>query len=226
MAPVNPGSYEFDPKSITELRQTLGFSQVNMAAALGIPPNTLSRWETGGTKPDAESLAGIYSLAMDKGITPRFFRRSNRTVMQRTRLIVNMDFQNIGLKQDQVARFDSWIVDELDKRFPGTTYDLYKAFTHSRQAAAADELINLGWRVWEEDGDIDDELYSQAKSDCLQDPEATIYVLATKDGDFSDLATELIEEGVRVYLIAPQLPSNDLLNAVGNRNLIRYPWNF
>ena len=36
-----------------------------MADLLGVPPNTLPRWETGWAVPDANSLAAVYSVAME-----------------------------------------------------------------------------------------------------------------------------------------------------------------
>ena len=70
MAPIKAGKYEYRPESLTGLRQQLALKQGKMAELLGIPANTLSRWETGATTPDAEALASIYSLAMDCGILP------------------------------------------------------------------------------------------------------------------------------------------------------------
>jgi transcriptional regulator with XRE-family HTH domain len=62
MTPINQGLYEFKKESLIELRKTMGVSQSKMAELLGVPANTLSRWETGATVPDASSLAAIYSL--------------------------------------------------------------------------------------------------------------------------------------------------------------------
>ena len=74
MAPIKQGLYEFRKDSLIEIRKELGVSQGKMAEILGVPANTLSRWETGATIPDAGSLASIYSLARDHGIdTPSFF---------------------------------------------------------------------------------------------------------------------------------------------------------
>jgi len=74
MAPMKQGLYEFRKDSLIEIRKELGISQGKMAELLGVPANTLSRWETGTTIPDAGSLASIYSLAREHGIdTPSFF---------------------------------------------------------------------------------------------------------------------------------------------------------
>ncbi|MEL7563112.1 helix-turn-helix transcriptional regulator [Dehalogenimonas sp. 4OHTPN] len=73
MTPTKQGKYEFSGDALVEIRKGLGITQTKMAEMLDVPPNTLSRWETGVTVPDAESLASIYSLAKEKGISPIFF---------------------------------------------------------------------------------------------------------------------------------------------------------
>lgn len=73
MTPAKQGDWEFNKESLVELRKQLGITQNRMAELLDVPPNTLSRWETGVTVPDAESLAAIYSLAQRKGISVNFF---------------------------------------------------------------------------------------------------------------------------------------------------------
>ena len=70
MVPTKGGRYEYRPASIVTLRKQLGQTQAQMAKQLGIPPNTLSRWETGTTTPDAESLAALYSLGTAQGAVP------------------------------------------------------------------------------------------------------------------------------------------------------------
>ncbi len=52
-------SYRFAPQSLVQIKQSLGLSQAKMARALGVPVNTLSRWEIGAT---------VYSVAMARGI--------------------------------------------------------------------------------------------------------------------------------------------------------------
>ena len=74
MTPIKQGLYEFRRDSLIDLRNSLGINQGKMAELLNVPANTLSRWETGATVPDAESLAAFYSLAQDHGsISPSFF---------------------------------------------------------------------------------------------------------------------------------------------------------
>jgi transcriptional regulator with XRE-family HTH domain len=73
MTAINQGMYEFKRESLIEIRKLMGISQNKMAELLGIPPNTLSRWETGATVPDASALAAIQSLAKENSVNPPSF---------------------------------------------------------------------------------------------------------------------------------------------------------
>ena len=133
MVPIKTGQFEFSPRSLVEIRERLGLSQAKMAELLGIPANTLSRWETGATTPDAQSLAAVFSAASHRGITPNFFKRRrpvSKPSMQRSRLLAMWDFQNLGLAPADVATVDSWIRVELERRFSSTSYRRFKAFVH------------------------------------------------------------------------------------------------
>ena len=207
MAPIKAGKYEYRPESLTGLRQQLALKQGKMAELLGIPANTLSRWETGATTPDAEALASIYSLAMDCGIAPNFFKRrrpESKPSVGRTTLLTMWGFQNIGIATQQVESVNSTIRSEINKRFAGASHRLFKAFASLDQSSATDSLQNLGWRVWEDDEDLDEEIVAQAKSDCGHDPEDTVLVLITQDGDYLDLIRELRRDGVEVHLYTRQ----------------------
>ena len=204
MVPIKSGKYEYRPESLVEIRKNLGLKQTEMARLLSIPANTLWRWETGATKPDAESLAAIYSLAMDHKVTPRFFQKRRvmpKPTKQRSRLIVIWDFQNVQFSSAQLERINVLIEDELDRRFRSTSNQLFKAFASPSQSNATDKLQDLGWRVWEDHSDMDDEIIKHASSDCGQAPKDTIFVLVTKDGDFVELIGDLKDQGVLVYLM-------------------------
>lgn len=87
--PVNPGDfdYRFSPSSLLETREQLGLSQSGLAGRLGLPVNTISRWERGDTTPDANALAAIYSIGVKEGLEPEFFQRSlNMTQKPRQRV--------------------------------------------------------------------------------------------------------------------------------------------
>lgn len=77
MAAVKKGFYEFDPNSIKVIRQKLNLKQSDLAQMLGetTTKTTISRWENSETTPDAKSLAAIYSIAVQGGIRPEFFKK-------------------------------------------------------------------------------------------------------------------------------------------------------
>ena len=227
MAPIKVGKYGFNPESLVEVRTHLGLSQAKMAQLLGIPANTLSRWETGATTPDAESLAAVYSTALEHGLTPAFFKRRAPVVKpskERSRLLVMWDFQNFGAGHQHVAGVNDWIKRELDKRFPATSYRRFKAFSHPSQSKSTDELQRLGWRVWEDDVDIDQEIINQSRSDCGQEPKDTVLIFITKDGDFVNLVQDLQAKGVDVYLFTPDSAYNQsLVRVVGRKHWLQIP---
>ena len=141
------------------------------------------------TTPDAEALASIYSLAIERGVTPNFFQRrraSTKPSTGRSTLLAMWDFQNVATPVHQVRSLDSTIRGELNKRFTSASHRLFKAFGSLNQSSATDELMRLGWRVWEDDDDMDEEIIAQAKSDCGQDPQNTVLVLITQDGDYME----------------------------------------
>ena len=227
MAPVKAGKYEYRPESLVELRQLLELKQAKMAGLLEISANTLSRWETGATTPDAESLAAIHSIAMERGITPEFFQRRRpapKPSRGRSRLLVIWDFQSMSTQPNRVQDFVTWIRSALDARLAPPSYQWFKAFAWKNQAAATDELLTLGWRIWEDDEDLGDEITVQAKSDCGQEPQDSVLVLITKDGKYENLVADLHGQGVLVYLITPsQSYSKGLVDAVGQQKWIQFP---
>ena len=195
--------YEFRPHSLVDLRATLNLKQKGMAELIGVPQNTLSRWETGATAPDALNLAKIYGIAVERGEEIEFFVRRRpmaKKTTRRTRLLVFWDFQNEARAVSGVRSVGDGIRAALQARFGGASYQIFKAFGGVIQSLALDRLSEAGWRVWEDNIDMDEELISQARSDCGQEPEDTVLVLITKDRDYSEMISDLQEQGVDVYL--------------------------
>ena len=223
MTPVEPGRYVYKPSCIVEIRKKLDLSQQKMANLIGVETNTLSRWETGSTTPDATMLAKIYSVATDLGIKPVFFKMIKPK--GRHRLIVMWDFEDITVSRYRAEEADEWITDTLQNKFSSTTSQLFKAFSNPIHASATDALVDNDWRVWEEDEDVGDEIYDHAYSDCGQDPTGTIFVLIAKNSVYTNLIQELKSMGVRVYLIAPQYGSEELVRQVGAKRWIQWPGN-
>lgn len=226
MAPVKARSYEFNARSIAEVRARLKMKQAKMAELLGVPANTLSRWETGATTPDANSLAAIYSIAYDNGLSVNFFEEKAmppRIQNQCTRAVVMADFQNLGVSTQNVQAFNDFVRNEVSGRVSGATRPLFKAFASPHQSEATDRLRSQGWRINTDSGNWDDVIAQQAKSDCGHDPQRTLLLLITRDGDFAGLVSDLRHRRVNVLLLAPQNANRRLLDAVGRENVIPWP---
>ena len=228
MAPVKPGRFKFDPGSIAQVRQhRLGLSQKKLAALLGVPANTLSRWENGATTPDADSLAAIYSVAAQHGMSAQFFRRRGKrakAAKSRTRLLVFWDFQTLRTSASHVRKADEAIRQELGARFPAVSDSSFKAFSYPSDSQATDGLMELGWGVWEDTEDLSDDIISQGKSDCGHEPENTILVLLTdpSEDDFVNLMGELRSKGVDVYLMSSEATERTaLVKAAGDKRWIK-----
>ena len=225
MVPIKGGRYEYEPGSIIALRKQLGHTQAQMAKQLGIPANTLSRWETGTTTPDAESLAALYSLGAARGVPPQFFHRKRlapKPRKGRSRLVVMWDLQNAAVSARQAAKQESTIRSKLDGQFAGSSHRLFKVFSSPSQEAVTDTLADRGWRVWEEETDMDDELIAQARRDCGHEPNDTTFVLLANDGDYQDLIRDLKKQGVAVHVLAlGGRHSKRLVSVVGKEGLIQ-----
>jgi len=110
-----------------ELREALGLNQAALAHELGVPTNTLSRWETGATTPDANSLAAVHSVASDHHVDLRFFRRvttSPGTERPTTRLAFVWDLATAGVAPDLVPEVWSTMAWYLSGRFPTASQEM------------------------------------------------------------------------------------------------------
>ena len=224
MAPADRGSYRFDPKGIVNIRNRLGMTQFQMALMLGVPANTLSRWETGRATPDAHSLAAIYSFAQERGLNPSFFRKYVEG--DRTRLVVILDFQNLGVSALNVQQMDRYIMDEVDRVAPSTHEEVFKAFASPDQVVGIGELKKLKWQVRVDESDQDDVIAQQIRSTCGLDPEDTILMVCSKDGGFKETIKDMSGSGVEVYLHTPPNASQTLLDAVNIDHLTQWPARF
>ena len=249
--PVSPNSfeYQFSPSTLAKVRNQMGLSQAKLAGRLELPVNTVSRWERGETTPDAHSLAAIYSIAKEQGLTPEFFQKRSsmataqkkapkplggRRVLnrQRTRLVMIWDFQDVELDADEA--FDAWFYMDkyLDIAFPNINYEdewELKVYASWEQREAVGSLRYF--QVSETHGNADYQIAQDIRHLCglspgylgsSPDPKNTVLVLASKDGDFADLLYEVDQEGVDVYLWALPDCSKDLLEVIRKDNII--PW--
>ena len=198
MGPVKAGKYEYRPETLIALRQQLGLKQTKLAELIGVPPNTLSRWETGATKPDAESLAAIYSVAVERGVTPDFFQRRKPAVKQTTspsRLLVVWDLETARSLLYGVKALEASILAEVDKRFKQSSERLLKAYGGHLQDTTMDQVNKLGWRNGGVDGEIGYWLANESKSYCGEAPKDTRLVLVTNNPVFAELLEDLRQRG-------------------------------
>ena len=153
---------------------------------------------------------------------PNFFVKQavKEPVQVRDVALVYWDVQNLAPSSYNVADWDTLITEEVQRRVPKAKRILFKAFSSPMHQLATNQLEKLEWRVWEDDGDWDEEIYDQAMSDAGQSPQRTVVFLITADGDHSETVEELHRRGVRVYLIAPSNASADLVRSVGKKRWI------
>jgi hypothetical protein len=177
------------------------------------------------TKQGACSLSYKSSGIAGNKIKPDFFKRRSKLKEKkpvRQKLLTMWDFQNMPVSADDVSDIDRWLRDMMGRRFPSTIRRRFKAFSHTSQTSATDILLELGWKVFEDDCDMDKDLIDQSRSECLQSPENITLIIITKDRDYLDLIEELKLKRVRVYVISPTDGSQDLIEAVGKKRWI--PW--
>jgi transcriptional regulator with XRE-family HTH domain len=220
MSPLKPGNFEFKKEELVMIRKRLGVSQGKMADLLGIPPNTVSRWEKGATVPDANYLAAMYSIAREHGIIPEFFGLRGDTIEihpTRQKLVVLWDFQTLGTPANWVRSEEARIQQLLNQRLGDMPDVIYRAFTHPDQRLAVTELEKLGWSVREGGSDIVKDIENIGKSIAGQEPDKTVIVLISNDNIFVELIEELKNWGVQVYVISNQPYDNKLLKTSGPR---------
>lgn len=239
MAPVKSRNYEYDASSIAVLRTRLKMKQTKMAELLGVPANTLSRWENGTTKPDAESLAAIHSIALENGATVNFFKKATGTqpASQKlrngeasgksspvtkgiSRMAAFLDFQNVGVAEKDFAKFNKSLRKKLADRFPNSKRSRFRAFVDSGKNSRMFESNQ--WNVNKGSGNRDKDIVKAVRDYCQSNAKGTAVVLLTKDGDFASLVKEMQGKGAHVYLMAPPGASKKLLDVVNKQR--RIPW--
>ena len=113
--------------------------------------------------------------------------------------------------------------DYLGARFTETVESrLLKAFTSTAQVAAENQLDELGFRIWHDAYDLDDDIESQCRSDCGHNPERTVLVLVSGDGRFADLVRDMAADGVEILVWAPPDVDRELVESVDVDHLV--PW--
>ena len=228
LAPIRPSEYThtFSQKTLSDLRQKLCLTQAELAALLDVPVNTLSRWETGKTTPDAHALAALYSTAAERGVTPQFFirRKDPMTARRyRTKRVVMWDFQNLDLKAEDVVDEWNWMHRYLDLIHPKTrSSQVLRAYTSTTQWQAAQALQQTGFEVFQGYFDADSQIEADSIELCAKNPHKTAFILVSNDGDYGPLLRELRENGVEVYIWGTDESNEHLRVLVGQDHFINW----
>ena len=224
--PPRPQSHQFDPQSLVQIRRALGVSQAEMARTLGIPVNSVSRWEVGATVPSAASLAAVYSVAIDGGVAPRFFRRTPRQdglSGTRTKLVVAWDHRNAPLESEDLLFWWRLMMEYLLYRFPeaGSLW-LVRLFGELGGVLDYARLETEGFLVMRGSGDLRERLAAECRADCGLEPEATVLILVARDAAYADLVAGMVEQGVEVCVWAPEDADAHLVSAVDREHLVSW----
>ena len=225
MVPIKQEYYEyrFDPSVLRVVRTKLNLSQAKLAEMLDVPPNTLSRWETGATAPDARALAAIYSIAKNKDIAPVFFKKQgeSRLRKQKTKMLLAWDFQNVGMDAKDTNEEWEYMIKYLNLFHPDSrAYRILRAYSSPTQQNAAEILGKLKFDVREGYFDADSQLIRDSWGDCENSPEKWEFILVADDGDYTQMLKDLQASGVDTYLWASEECSERLRNAVKNDHFV------
>nr|DAZ47925.1 MAG TPA: helix-turn-helix domain protein [Caudoviricetes sp.] len=121
--------------TIKEYREELGMTQAQLAAALGVAQNHISRWERGTVNPSADTLrkmADIFSCRMDD-ITPAVKKLKAKDIFTREAYEgLTADQRRRELKVQQACEYSGWrgyptTMHLLVERIPAEWWDMYSA---------------------------------------------------------------------------------------------------
>ena len=242
MPPVRPDlfEFEFDPRSIRNTRDRLQLSQVALADWLDLPVNTISRWETGATTPDAKALAALWSIARLRDVEPEFFkRRKDSEVSVRTQLIMLWDYPTGKLHWKSI--FEDWhyLQRYAGIRFPKVTSidgilyrrpsddtifdDVYEPLDLSI-GNPPERLAKEGLKIDHDWLGLSDAILEGARAASSDNPQSTIAIVASDNPDRVPLIQELIDANVDVYVmpVSDGCPG-ELLGMVEDDHVVR--WN-
>ncbi len=223
---VKPSRYSFDKASITDIRRRLGMSQAQFASALGVPANTLSRWERGETVPSADSLAAVYSLALarDPWSKPQFFRAENQAGQSKY-VMVFWDADTVPAPEGSFADFRRTVNaflrgvtgDTRDPRWEvvGNEGVIRREWGLDRFSHGILPLMLMGGRERTLKEFRDRTKYAGIRETAL--------VFVTTDKQLAGLLTELQEDGIEVYLWAAPRTPKELRSAFEKDHI--FEWN-
>ncbi|MCE2469512.1 MAG: helix-turn-helix transcriptional regulator [Dehalococcoidia bacterium] len=234
MVPVTPGAFVFDPGALVKIRSALGLSQVAMAARLGVPQNSVSRWETGATTPDADTLAAVFSLAQETGLMVTFFKNAEKRESNPAPALAACywDVTTLPVPEDEVGKANNLLIELVEKHAHGAERVLLKAFSNLQskhtadlQSGHTDELLErLGWRVWKDSSNWREEISKQILSDIGHAPDRTVVFLASAEAILRDTVEEARRCGASVYVVTPRnLLRNCSWKMTGEEWFIEWP---
>lgn len=121
--------------TIKQYREELGMTQAQLAAALGVAQNHISRWEHGTVNPSTDTLrkmAEIFSCRMDD-ITPAVKKLKAKDIFTREAYEgLTADQRRRELKVQQACEYSGWrgyptTMHLLVERIPEEWWDMYSA---------------------------------------------------------------------------------------------------
>jgi transcriptional regulator with XRE-family HTH domain len=220
MAPIKPSQhkYRFDPKEISKIRQRMKITQAALAEMLDVPVNTVSRWETGASTPDAHALAAIHSAALESNVKVDFFQAQTTAPESksiRTKLLVAWDFQNLALDAGGLEEEWGYVKEYLSLLHPGTRASTeLKAYTSGIHTQAKQVLERLGFTVTGSFFNIDAQFIDDVEEALSKRPSRSVLYLIADDGDYSDLIRTQRQRGVDVYVLGTDQCSEQLKKAL------------
>ena len=233
MVPVTPGAFVFDPGALVKVRSALGLSQAAMAARLGVPQNSVSRWETGATTPDAHSLAAFYSVAQEEGIVVNMFVKNKKRASKPGIALAACywDMESLPVQAYDAPKASTFLVKLMKERARGAERSLRKVFANPQHQYVSQILEEqLEWRVWLANGTWEEEIFDQVLADIGHAPEQSVVFLVTRNDELSDLVAEVQRRKARIYVVTPAprltfVPTqpSQLVRAVGTHRHIEWP---
>ena len=225
MVPIRPDHFDFtfDPNTLDSLRKELGLTQAALAEQLDVPVNTVSRWETGATTPDAKALAAIYSIAKGRGVTPQFFKSLKQAQIQPINLVFVWDFKDRAFDASDIEDEFLYIRKYLDLFFPKTRSSRHLlAYRPSHLYEFREELRRLGFEVVESQPFTDSEIFRHVQEVCQTQPAKSVVIFGTDDGNLSDKLLELKRTNVHAYVWGTDACDERLRKVLGDERFVHW----
>ncbi len=206
MAPIRPQdhAFVFEAAVLVELRSRLGLNQAGLAELLDVPVNTLSRWERGSNVPDANALAALFSVAVERGITPEFFKERKGAITNRydrNILVIQWDFQNMGLSPDDIDNLTSEIREYAQLVFPRVGDFKATAYVSGVNWNVRNALMEVGFGI--------ESSYYNADRQLIQDGEVMFGLHSSSRRPSADPLRKRVSEIVSAVHSSSSLPTAD-----------------